>query len=276
VRTRYRAPHSRNVRRNEMKTLIFDMDDTLIVEEASAQAAFLAACRFANEKVGVDTRALCNSIRESCRTLWHGSPARPYCLDVGISSWEGLWACFTGDDENLRTLAAWAPTYRRNSWQDALRRCGHEDDDVFAEELADRYVQERRKLHVVYDDVVPVLEHLRNHHRIGLLTNGAPDLQRRKLAESGLAGYFNAVVVSGEVGFGKPDPRIFRLMLDTLNASAEASAMIGNSLKSDVAPAAAIGMMTVWVNREHKAGSEATLPDAEVAGLTELIEIFGR
>ena len=263
-----------HVHRRGMRTLFFDMDDTLVVEEASAEAALLAACRFASEKAGVDPQTLYASIRESCRSFWHGSPARSYCLDVGISSWEGLWASFDGNDENLRIVAGWAPVYRRNSWREALRRCGCEADGVFAEEVADRYVEERRKLHVVYDDVVPILDRLKQDHSLGLLSNGAPDLQRRKLEGSGLARYFDAVVISGEVGLGKPDPRIFELALDRLGATADASAMIGNSLKSDIAPAMAIGMMAVWVNRERKPRSESVVPSVEVTDLKELTKIF--
>jgi putative hydrolase of the HAD superfamily len=140
-----------------MNTLVFDMDDTLLVEEASAEAAFRAVCRFAEKKTGVDAEGLRKSIRESCRTIWYDSQAHPFCLKVGISSWEGLWAEFKGDDKNLCFLADWAPTYRRESWREAVRLCGHKADDLFATELADMFVEERRKLHIVYDDVVPVL-----------------------------------------------------------------------------------------------------------------------
>ncbi len=257
-----------------MKTLIFDMDDTLVVEEASAEAAFRATCQFAGKRIGIDPEALSQNIRESCRGLWHKSPARSFCLEVGISSWEGLWADFEGVDEDLRILADWASGYRRNSWQEALRRCGHQSEETFAEELACRFVCERRALNVVYDDVVPVLEHLNQHHTLGLLTNGAPDLQRRKLAGSGLAGYFDAVVISGEIGFGKPDSRIFDLILNRLESTADSAAMIGNSLKSDIAPAIEVGMMGIWVNREHKTGDEFIIPDSTITDLTGLTRIF--
>jgi len=41
------------------------------------------------------------------------------------------------------------------------------------------------------------------------VTNGASDLQRRKLAIAGLEEYFDVVVASCDLGLGKPDPAIF-------------------------------------------------------------------
>jgi putative hydrolase of the HAD superfamily len=257
-----------------MKALIFDLDDTLMVEEASAEAAFRATCGFAAQKSGVDPERLYTNIRESCRSFWHDSPARSYCLEVGISSWEGLWAEFSGDDENLRILAEWAPVYRRNSWVEALRRCGCDGDDTFAKELGEKYIQERRQRHIVYDDVLPVLNHLRQNHKLALLTNGSPDLQRAKLKAPGLADFFHTIVVSGEVGLGKPDPRIFEMTLNHLDATPNLAAMIGNSLKSDIAPALKLGLLAIWVNREGKVRNNVIVPDAEVSDLKQLINVL--
>ena len=257
-----------------LRVIIFDMDDTLVVEQASAEAALWTTCRFAYQKGGVDPRLLFEGICDSCVLFWRRSPAWTYCHDIGISPLEGLWASFDGSDKNLRALSTWAAVYRRNSWQEALRRAGHDHNVEFSEELAQRYMQERRTLHVVYDDVIPVLERLKRYYRLGLLTNGTPDLQRCKLEASGLAGYFDTIVVSGEVGFGKPDRRVFKLILDRLQVTAASSAMIGNNLTVDIEPALSMGLMTVWVNRERKIYSDHIRPDMEVAVLTEVIETF--
>jgi putative hydrolase of the HAD superfamily len=141
-------------------------------------------------------------------------------------------------------------------------------------ELSEKYIQERQHRHVVYEDVVPTLRYLKENYRLGLLTNGAPDLQRTKLDASGLADFFDAVIISGEVGIGKPDPRIFELALDQLGAAAHTTAMIGNSLRSDVAPALELHLMTIWVNREVKHRDDTIIPNAEVSNLTELKDIF--
>jgi putative hydrolase of the HAD superfamily len=159
------------------KALIFDMDDTLIVEEASAETAFLQTCELARVRHGIEPREQRATVRRTCRRLWHAAPVRAYCVEIGISSWEALWARFEGPDEPLKILREWAPTYRRDSWHEALRQHGVNDID-FALELAETFGLNRRKLHIIYEDVRPGLEHFRRLLRLGLLTNGAPDLQR--------------------------------------------------------------------------------------------------
>src|SRR4030043_1479184 len=108
-----------------MEAIVFDMDDTLVIEEASAADAFLETCRLAEERFRINTEELHATIRETCRKLWHESPARAYCLEIGISSWEGLWARFEGDDDpNLRILGEWGPSSRQIPCTMALRKLG--------------------------------------------------------------------------------------------------------------------------------------------------------
>jgi putative hydrolase of the HAD superfamily len=227
----------------------------------------------ARVRYGLEPHRLHAAVREACRRLWHASPARPYCVEIGISSWEALWARFAGADENLRVLRAWAPAYRRDSWHAALQSLGIDDTD-FALELAEAYPIHRRRLHLVYEDVRPTLEHFGRSLRLGLLTNGAPDLQREKIAGAGIAGYFHTIVISGEVGCGKPDPRIFETTLSRLGVAAPEAVMIGNSLHSDVQGAQAVGIKAIWVNRSRTSPGGVMIPDFEVAGLAELKHIL--
>jgi putative hydrolase of the HAD superfamily len=251
-----------------IKALIFDLDDTLVVEKASAETALLQTCAAAQERYGIDPAALHATLRQTCRRRWHRSPARAYAVEVGISSWEALWAEFEGDDENLKILKGWAPEYRTSSWQEAL--CCHNVDDVdFALELADAFPLHRRKLHVVYDDVRPMLDELRAVYRLGLLTNGVLDLQRRKIAGSDLEDYFHHIVVSGEVGFGKPDVRIFQTMLSSLDVAPDEAIMIGNSLVTDVQGAQAAGIRAIWLNRDGESRG------AEVTANYEISDLYG-
>lgn len=254
------------------KALIFDMDDTLIVEEASAEMAFLQTCELARVRHGIEPRELHATVRRTCRRLWHAAPVRAYCVEIGISSWEALWARFEGPDEPLRVLREWAPTYRRDSWHEALRQHGIDDID-FALELAETFGLNRRKLHIVYEDVRPALEHLSRILRMGLLTNGAPDVQREKLAGAGIAGYFDQVVIAGDLGVGKPDPRIYEAILSRLGVAAREAIMIGNSLESDIQGAQAVGIKAIWLNRAGTPRDGTVIPDVEVRSLAELKQL---
>lgn len=252
-----------------MDTIIFDLDDTLVVDEASAAAAFLDACEVARSAAGIPPGELHSTIKRVCREIWRTSPARAYAVRIGISSWEALWADFEGDDDNLKVLRAWAPFYRMNSWLGALRHHGL-DDEALALELVNTYIDSRRKRHVVYDDVMPCLDKLKHSHRLGLLTNGEPGLQRRKINGAGFGPYFSAIVISGEEGIGKPDARIFRTVLSRLGATPDTALMIGNNLTTDIKGAQAVGMKAAWINRSGKPLDDSVQPDFVVSNLSEV------
>lgn len=182
---------------------------------------------------------------------------------------EGLWARFLGDGPNLEALRAWAPDYRLDAWSGALEEHGVNDIPL-AERLAEAFQHERRLRHVVFPDAETILQELGRSYRLGLVTNGAPDLQREKIRGSGLAHFFDSITISGEIGVGKPDPRIFRVALDSLGAKPANIAMVGNSLKRDIAPAQRLGMRAVWVNRTGSACNSDITPRAEITNLSEL------
>jgi putative hydrolase of the HAD superfamily len=81
---------------------------------------------------------------------------------------------------------------------------------------------------------------------LALVTNGAPEMQRRKLAGAGLDGAFDTVVFAGHDAPAKPSPEPFRVALDELGVPAERAVHVGDSVSSDVAGAHAAGLRSVW------------------------------
>ncbi len=116
-----------------VNAVLFDLDETLAPDTEAARAAFQAVCEIARARCGVDVGALYASARASSRALWHASPWFAYCLRIGISSWEGLWAGFAGDAPELRGLREWAPEYRRRAWESALAEHGVVEGELAAE-----------------------------------------------------------------------------------------------------------------------------------------------
>ncbi|MFC1927568.1 HAD family hydrolase, partial [Chloroflexota bacterium] len=220
----------------------------------------------AEQHCGVDANRLCTVVRETARDIWHQSPARPYCVEIGISSWEGLVARFEGDDPNLRVLRGWAPHYRLDTWNGALAKCGVDNIDL-ASQLAAAFQKNRRAHYTLYDDALYCLDEFSKFYRLALLTNGPPDLQREKID-------ITEIVVSGEVGYGKPDCRSYQLVLSRLGAKPQSTVYIGDSLESDILGANAIGMKTVWVNRHRLSRDESIVPDLEVSNLGQLVTTF--
>jgi putative hydrolase of the HAD superfamily len=164
----------------------------------------------------------------------------------------GLWCGFARDEPNTTWLREWSPTYRRKTWRLALAEQGVENL-ALAERLGERFATERRARQEVFADVVAALTELRDGYTLGIVTNGASCLQREKLTASGLADYFDAVVVSAEFGVGKPDPAIFRHALAQPDYRGKRAVMVGDSLSQDVNGAVAAGVGAVWVNRFGRA-----------------------
>jgi putative hydrolase of the HAD superfamily len=88
--------------------------------------------------------------------------------------------------------------------------------------------------------------------RLGIVTNNEVAEQVDKLAACGLTELVDAVVISQEAGFIKPDPRIFAVALERTGARAETTVMVGDSWEADVQGALASGIRAVWFNRDGR------------------------
>ncbi len=253
-----------------LRAILFDLDDTLMAQDASDDAALLATGESARARRGLDPHALAAALRGASRELWHAAPTYPYAHRIGISHTEGLWARFAGDDPGLAALRAWAPTYRREAWSRALLE-QNIDDVTLAEELAETFAAQRRARHIVFPDAEPALRDLRDGYRLALVTNGAPDLQREKLRGSRLGGLFEAVIVSGEVGVGKPDPRVFALALEQLGVRPDEAVMVGDNPARDTVGAQRAGIKAVLIERPGLSRDLTGItPDARITTLDQL------
>jgi len=122
-----------------------------------------------------------------------------------------------------------------------------------------------------------LLADLRGGHRLAVVSNFdyAPTA-RLVLEREGVAGLFDAVVVSDEVGWRKPLPLIFETALDRLGVRAGDALFVGDRLDIDVAGARGVGMTTVWINREAAAVPDGHMPpDFEIHDLGQLRAIVG-
>jgi putative hydrolase of the HAD superfamily len=232
------------------RAVLFDLDDTLIQEKAVVDEAFRAAAQTASEQHGLQAEDVGREVRHSARTLWYGHRDHDYAARVGISSWEALWARFLGDAEVLERFRTWAPRYRRAAWSSGLRKLGIRDDQL-AERLSGRFIERRRQLHRPFPTTRAVLRELKGHYRLGLLTNGLSCLQREKIAGARLEYAFDMIVVSGDVGVGKPDPLPFRMLLDRLGVPPSHAVMVGDNPERDLVGARAAGVTAVWIDRGH-------------------------
>jgi len=90
------------------------------------------------------------------------------------------------------------------------------------------------------------------------------------LEESELLEYFEVVVISGEIGYRKPHPRIFQHALKRLGVKPWEAVHVGNSVREDVAGAKGVGMWAIWVRDEGEGGVVGVQPDVVVDSIAEV------
>ena len=129
----------------------------------------------------------------------------------------------------------------------------------------------------------PTLCTLQQQHGLplGVITNGLANEQRRKLSILAVESYFepSAVIVSGEHGYAKPDPRIFRAALTALCVSPAQALYVGDSWENDVLGGLRAGLDVAWFNPDGAARPTELPPSRgtlyEVARLEDLLALDG-
>ena len=92
----------------------------------------------------------------------------------------------------------------------------------------------------------PVLEALRERHRLGIVSNFYGNLPA-VCRSADLGELFDVIVDSEQVGARKPDLAIFHAALGPLNASPEGAVLVGDSLHRDRLGARRCGMRFIWI-----------------------------
>ena len=128
-------------------------------------------------------------------------------------------------------------------------------------------------------DVLPhareLCQYLRRKYRLVAVTNGLKAVQEKRLRLSEMDVFFEAVVISEEAGFSKPDPEIFQFALDKIgHTDRNTVLMIGDNLKADILGASIAGIDACWVNLKDEAKPEKVMYKWEIRHLTQLTEIL--
>jgi len=185
---------------------------------------------------------------------------------------------FWSDPERHRLGRLDLPAARRQIAKTALLRLGH-DDDALAARIAERHDQCRESRLALFPGAVDALRWLRESGcQLALLTNGAGSAQREKIARFQLEPLFDLILVEGELGFGKPDERIYRMALTALAVAPRDTWMIGDNLEWDVAQPQRLGVIGIWVDTAGIGLPDSceVRPDLVVRGLGELVHLKTR
>ncbi|OFW78513.1 MAG: hypothetical protein A2201_10135 [Alicyclobacillus sp. RIFOXYA1_FULL_53_8] len=221
------------------QAILFDLDDTLLAFDQGADFRNLwrMACEpFSQEFGDLRVESLVSSIQAKGKWYW-SDPQRH------------LWG-------RLHMTAA-----RRTVVETALQELGLTGGPL-ADKIAARYWTERERRFRLFPGALETLKHLKQLGiKMALLTNGEAQMQRAKIERFDLAPWFDAILIEGEFGIGKPDERIYRHALAELQVDPQFTWMVGDNLEWEVLAPQRLGIRGIWLN--HRG--------ADLAGLSDVV-----
>jgi putative hydrolase of the HAD superfamily len=231
------------------QAVLIDLDDTIIQDDALSDRIW----RYIGEKyaplIGRTTpEGLIKTIRTTTGAFW-------------------------ADPENHRRGRQDLYQTRRELVALALTASGLGDQKL-GHQIADDFSAEKNRLLEPFPGALATLIKLRERGiPLALLTNGGQITQRYKIERFGLDRFFDCILVEGEFGAGKPDPRVFEFALQKLKAEAAASWMVGDDLNRDIVGAMRLGIRGIWIDRRGAGlpAQAAVVPDRIIRSLAELI-----
>lgn len=146
------------------------------------------------------------------------------------------------------------------------------DDMKIAERFAQQYVSISPTKTKLFPGTIEVLEKLKPHYQMHIITNGFREVQYKKLNNSGLSAFFDKVYISELIGVQKPHPYFFDYFIKSSNARKKESLVIGDSLEADIEGAINAGIDQVFFN--SKGQSHDKKITHEIDNLSELIKIL--
>jgi len=217
-------------------TLLFDLDHTLFDFDASEAEAFTAALTDAGIEVGDGYHERFVSINKA---LWRRVEAGELTPnDVRVVRFGRLFS-----------------------------EVGVAAD---AHQVADDYLIGLGRYGDLYPGARNLLDELSQVASLALVSNGIGQVVRDKVKRLDLDGYFDAIVVSGEIGIAKPHPGFFDIAFERLDHPDKATTlMIGDSLASDIRGGNSYGIDTCWYAPDTDVEPTPT-PTFRVESLSEI------
>jgi len=164
---------------------------------------------------------------------------------------------------------------RRERSRDFAAAYGLRLTDAEATLWFERYFWHYRDGWRLHADALPCLDELAARIpgvRVGLITNGDLAFQSEKVHRVGLTDRVEHVIASGDLGYAKPDPRIFQHACAVFGVAPDAAVYVGDRIRTDAIGAAEAGLGAVWIDRR---GASVAAADAAAAARLGVIRLGG-
>ncbi len=125
--------------------------------------------------------------------------------------------------------------------------------------------------HYFLPGALEALQSLSRRYKLYLASNGTARVQAGRLKSADISKYFQKIYVSQELGYNKPDKGFFDAAFAQIpDFDPKKALMVGDSLTSDILGGKNAGLLTVWVNPQHKVHTPEIVPDYEIEALYQL------
>ena len=145
---------------------------------------------------------------------------------------------------------------------------------ALAEQLSEDFLNMTTARFSLLEGAEELVRYLAKKYPLTVVTNGFVEVQYEKFDKSGLRDCFAHIVLSEEVGFQKPNPRIFEEALRMNGLQAEDVVMIGDSWNSDIQGAINAGIDQIWIRKSKDPLPEGQTATYLVQSLSEVMEIL--
>ncbi len=220
-----------------MKTILFDLDDTIFDFKASERVAILRTMEQMGIEPSQELPGLYSQINDH---LWK-------LLEKGEITREQLLP------RRFEQLFA----------QLGIDRSGQVAQGFYEQNLS-------QQAHLV-DGALETLQSLAGEYELYLVTNGTASVQERRIAIAGLGSFFRQVFISQRLGYPKPQRAFFERCFAAIPGfEREQTVIVGDSLSSDMLGGINAGIATCWFNPGGLPRPEGMPIDRECRALPEL------
>ena len=225
------------------KTLLFDLDDTLLDFGASEDVAL--------QKLFDDQQfTLTPEVKTNYKKLN-----------------DSLWRAYENDEMDRDEVV-------NTRFARLFEQYGIHVDGVALEQNYRKYLSEG---HHLIEGAIELIQKIHTEFDLYVVSNGASYTQQKRLKDSGMAPYFNKVFVSEDTGYQKPMKGFFNFVFAQIdNFDASETIIIGDSFSADVTGGWNAGIDTCWVNIKERVNQHPEIiPTYEIRKLEELYGVLG-
>jgi len=125
----------------------------------------------------------------------------------------------------------------------------------------------------VYPGVEDTLRQLHRKFPLAIISDGQSAYAVPELNAVGLLDYFDPIIISGDFGYRKPDPRLFTAALTAMKMETSEVLFVGNDMYRDVHGAQRVGMKTVFFrSNQGTQEKEGVAPDYIIHNFPDLLD----